>query len=131
VISRNIRRILAEIEGNIESMDMIKLLKDLDKLNRELLKVEGRQRYIINLIDMGNRDILRKEITDFDFVILRTNTELAGRILRYMKVIIEMKYPDETIYGRKIDIMRVKQKDLMDWYVWLKDILKEMVHYGS
>ena len=131
MISRNIRRILAEIEGNIESMDMIKLLKDLDKLNRELLKVEGRQRYIINLIDMGNRDILRKEITDFDFVILRTNTELAGRILRYMKVIIEMKYPDETIYGRKIDIKRVKQKDLMDWYVWLKDILKEMVHYGS
>ena len=115
---REVLKQLNELRESILRVDYMGIKRATEKLKSKILILQGIQNENREKKKIGaeyNRDILRYPIKYF------------YDMLSMIEKIVEVKYPEETIYGKKIDPKVLKQKDLMEWYVLLEEGVKNAI----
>lgn len=119
-----IERTMRDIKINIERMDLLALTEKLMSMRKILLTIRGDINILKNLPLTDPLAIKFLEYKNFPI-------DDTLKIINQMKLLIEVKYPTETIYGLPIDSEAEKQKDLAEWFAILKIYIDKLVEVGK
>ncbi len=111
-LKREILRTLEELRENIYKVDYLAIKRTGEKLKNQLLILKGmkEEEKVKKSMGLGAKE----EIIDMPIEKLR-------EIIDTIEKIVELKYPSETIYGKKIDTKALKQKYMVEWYALLRE----------